>query len=102
MTKISLCTLSSLARVSLVPAPLRASYALMLKRLWRFLPSPVKVEVPQLGLMLLDPWNFIDGRLFFFHVWEPTITRFIRDRIKPGAVVVDVGANIGYYTLLMR
>lgn len=33
--------------------------------------------------------------------WEPWIARFLVSRIKPGMVVVDVGANYGYYTLIM-
>ena len=34
-------------------------------------------------------------------VWEYPITKFVVDTIKPGMVTVDVGANFGYYTLLM-
>jgi FkbM family methyltransferase len=33
--------------------------------------------------------------------WEYWITQFIAARMKDGAVVLDVGANFGYYTLLM-
>jgi len=32
--------------------------------------------------------------------YEPLTTQLIKDYIKPGDTVVDVGANIGYYTLL--
>lgn len=31
---------------------------------------------------------------------EPGLTKYFRKRIKPGIVVVDVGANVGFYTLL--
>ena len=34
-------------------------------------------------------------------LWEYEITKFVAATIKPGMVVVDVGANFGYYTLLM-
>lgn len=34
-------------------------------------------------------------------VWEPWITSFIAKRVEPGSTVVDVGANHGYYTLLL-
>lgn len=34
-------------------------------------------------------------------IWEPWIPAFMGRRIKPGMHVADVGANHGYYTLLM-
>jgi FkbM family methyltransferase len=33
--------------------------------------------------------------------WESWLTTFIAARVKPGDSVIDVGANHGYYTLLM-
>jgi FkbM family methyltransferase len=38
--------------------------------------------------------------LYMFRVWEPVITAWLKTVLKPGDVVVDVGANIGYYTTL--
>jgi len=32
--------------------------------------------------------------------WEPDVTRFFLRIVKPGMRVVEVGANVGYYTLL--
>jgi FkbM family methyltransferase len=32
--------------------------------------------------------------------WEPLITRYLRGRLKRGDSFIDVGANIGYYTVL--
>ncbi|WP_165933708.1 FkbM family methyltransferase [Aquabacter spiritensis] len=53
-------------------------------------------------LMFLDaedvgfaPHILMDG------FWESWITRFMVSRIQPGMVVADIGANFGYYTLLM-
>jgi len=43
----------------------------------------------------------IDRRIYFFGIWEPHLTEFMRKTIKSDDVVVDVGANIGYFTLLM-
>ena len=39
--------------------------------------------------------------LSVFGQFEPLETETIRARVKPGHVVVDIGANIGYYTLIM-
>jgi FkbM family methyltransferase len=33
-------------------------------------------------------------------LWEPEITDWFQTHVQPGQVVVDVGANVGYYSLL--
>lgn len=33
--------------------------------------------------------------------WEMWLTQFLAQRLKPGMTAIDVGANFGYYTLLM-
>lgn len=33
--------------------------------------------------------------------YEPILTRFLHENIKPGNTIVDVGANVGYFTKLM-
>ena len=38
--------------------------------------------------------------IFYFGVWEPNLTHWLRRRLLPGDVFVDVGANVGYFTLL--
>jgi len=35
-----------------------------------------------------------------FCTWEPGITHFVEANLKPGDRFVDIGANIGFYTLL--
>lgn len=44
--------------------------------------------------------DMIQSYLYFFGVWEPVITKYISDRLRDGDVFIDVGANIGYYSLL--
>jgi FkbM family methyltransferase len=39
-------------------------------------------------------------RWIYFGSFEPTETALVRKWLQPGMTVVDVGANIGYYTLL--
>lgn len=39
--------------------------------------------------------------MMFDGFWEFWLTKFMADHIRPGDHVMDVGANLGYYTLLM-
>lgn len=47
-----------------------------------------------------DTSEFIQYRLFYFGQWEPNLTSFIYDRLTRNDVFIDVGANIGYFSLL--
>jgi FkbM family methyltransferase len=38
--------------------------------------------------------------IYYFGLWEPYLTRWIATRLRPGDTFVDVGANIGYFSLL--
>jgi FkbM family methyltransferase len=46
------------------------------------------------------PNDFVENRLCFFGEWEPSITAVFEAKVQPGDVVVDVGANIGFYSVL--
>jgi FkbM family methyltransferase len=47
-----------------------------------------------------DTVDFIQRCVYYFGVWEPNITAWMKSCLRPGDTFVDVGANIGYYTLL--
>lgn len=47
-----------------------------------------------------DPRDLIQRMILHFGVWEPDISRVIERNLAPGDVFVDIGANIGYDTLL--
>lgn len=42
----------------------------------------------------IAPWLVLDG------LWEPHVTSWMQATVRPGHVFVDVGANVGYFTLL--
>jgi FkbM family methyltransferase len=52
------------------------------------------------GQRLLIPKGHIPGRTYLTGSYEPEVTRFFLTAIGEGQVVVDIGANIGYYTLI--
>lgn len=52
-------------------------------------------------LMNLDISEFLQAHLYLYGSYELPSVRFIRRVVKPGDVVVDVGAQIGYITLAM-
>jgi FkbM family methyltransferase len=47
-----------------------------------------------------DSQDLIQQWVYYFGVWEPSLTTFVRRRLRLGDTCVDVGANIGYYALL--
>jgi FkbM family methyltransferase len=48
----------------------------------------------------VDTQDLIMRYLYLFGVWEPRMTQWLRGRLKPGDTFVDVGANIGYFSVL--
>ena len=70
----------------------------VLRRLyWRHLTLSANVLGARFNVCLPD---MIQSYLYFFGKWEPVITRYVLDRLGTGDVFIDVGANIGYYTLI--
>jgi FkbM family methyltransferase len=50
------------------------------------------------NIMYVDPKDSLD--LFINKIYEPYETQLVSSKIKQGGVVLDIGANIGYYTLI--
>jgi FkbM family methyltransferase len=45
--------------------------------------------------------NSFDLFVYYFGLWEPSNTYTVRRLVKPGAICVDAGANVGWYTILL-
>jgi len=65
----------------------------------------VELCIPQLeqspGLYIHgEEDKFVSRQIRHSGIWEPYETSLLLDLLKPGSVFVDVGANIGYFTLL--
>jgi FkbM family methyltransferase len=50
--------------------------------------------------MEVSPEKFIENAIYLYGVHEPAATLFVLAFLRPGNAFVDVGANIGYFTLL--
>jgi FkbM family methyltransferase len=50
------------------------------------------------GYRMYVNWTHFRG--FVYDTWEPEVVRRTLSELKPGMTVIDVGAHIGYYTLL--
>jgi FkbM family methyltransferase len=44
--------------------------------------------------------DVIQVYIFFFGTWEPAISKYIKDSLRAGDTFIDIGANIGYDSLL--
>ena len=47
-----------------------------------------------------DIFDAIQRRIFYFGIWEPIISRVTQELLQEGDVYIDIGANIGYDSLL--
>lgn len=59
--------------------------------------KPCVLTKLECGTMLV-PWNFIHH--YFFAEFEPLTVTLFRESLRPGSVVLDIGAHIGYYSVL--
>lgn len=57
------------------------------------------VDYDKLLLINLDTAYQLEWRIFFFGCYEPHVNKLLKLTVKPGWVVLDVGANIGCHTL---
>lgn len=48
----------------------------------------------------VDPQDDVGRCIYYFGVWEPNLTAWIARSLSPGDTFIDVGANVGYFSLL--
>jgi FkbM family methyltransferase len=80
--------------------PLPGWFALVVEPIYRRLGrgNHVEVQAPG-GRMVLDLCDYNQRRIYF-HSHERSETLLLRRLLRKGDVVVDVGANVGFFTLL--
>jgi len=60
----------------------------------------VPVKVGEHTLTVFSPRrNRIGRALYIDRIWEPEVTTVIQKNTQPGMIALDVGADIGYYTV---
>jgi FkbM family methyltransferase len=50
--------------------------------------------------MRLNVRDLIQQTVLLEGIWDPSLTDFIKSALSPGDVFIDVGAHVGYFTLL--
>jgi FkbM family methyltransferase len=86
--------LDRLERLGPVCPPIQAAVERYQNR-WRIVP----VDCGLMELYLDDP---LCTRLWAFRTWEPNLSTWLKGVLKPGDGFIDLGANVGYYTLLAK
>lgn len=90
--------------MAVAPKLIRGAPGIALKRLlWSLLRRrefEYHVVTPQGWRISGHTRDWIQRMLYYFGLWEPNLSAWIHGRLKQGDVFVDVGANVGYFTLL--
>ncbi len=58
------------------------------------------VELPQFRIYASPEDTFVGNQIIRTHDYEPHVGRIFREHLRPGMAVLDIGANIGYFSLL--
>lgn len=65
---------------------------------WR--PHPYRVRTASGNVFEGNTSDIIERFLYYFGCWEPQVEAAMGHFLKPGDTFIDVGANIGYFSLL--
>jgi FkbM family methyltransferase len=99
-TKAGISAFEKLARTTLF-LPVYVPVALLLRGAAHFgLSIAAPARTSSGSTMMCKLTDLIGWYVWLFGEWEPDVTRFVSSRLSDGDVFVDVGANIGYYSLL--
>lgn len=67
---------------------------------WFDPPSPRTVALRNGGRIFIDPSTDIGLTIYLYRCWEYPVTRLLLSLINPSDVFLDIGANIGYFTVV--
>ncbi|MFC7263063.1 FkbM family methyltransferase [Streptomyces lutosisoli] len=84
----------------LAPQWLNTRLVRLLNREFRLRPVTGTARTRFGAVFTVDTHDLIQRYLYLFGVWEPHLTHWMQGRLRPGDTFVDVGANIGYFSVL--
>lgn len=74
-----------------------------LLKLYKYLPRSKKTIIKEIDgvTYALDMSRMVHSQMYHYGVWEPYTTKIIKEFVKPGMTVMDIGASSGVHTLRM-
>jgi FkbM family methyltransferase len=98
--RISLLSVERLYLRYLRHGPGQRSIAIRLDQALQRRPRSRLVRTRPGARFAVDTGDMIQRYLYLFGWWEPRLTAHVRSRLRPGDVFIDIGANIGYFSVL--
>ena len=71
----------------------------VLEHLW-WLETDVNAKVAYGSVLTVNPREGLGRCMYYFGKWEPNLSQWLSKRLGPNDVFVDIGANVGYFSLL--
>lgn len=88
---------------SLVLAPISSREKQITSNLSNVLVGDILAEVNEFkGKFYISPRSALFQRLALYNSYEPDLTRIVKQILDPHKDIIDVGANIGFYTVLFQ
>lgn len=67
---------------------------------WAWLDHPFTGRTRFGSVMQGTTRELLQQYVYYFGIWEPQLSAWLTQRLRPGDTFVDIGANVGYFSLL--
>jgi FkbM family methyltransferase len=69
---------------------------------WRDQPAALEIQTQAGDRLVVDPRSTMWRYAYFHGEYEPALSRLVTRVVRSGDVCLDIGANVGWYTVLLR